>query len=224
MGHFARRMEPARLRGDGGELSCRVFAASPAFPAGRNAPRDRMSDGHPHRLPGERDPTTEIGRMLRVDHAGEYGATRIYEGQLDVLGRSRAAGEIRRMAEAEKRHLSRFDELLHERRVRPTVLHPLWTVAGYALGAATALFGDRAAMACTVAVEEVIDEHYREQAERLGDTEPVLRATIEEFRGDELEHRDTGLAHGAAEAPAHDLLTAAVKAGSRLAIWLSTRI
>ena len=106
--------------------------------------------------------------MLRVDHAGEYGATRIYQGQLDVLGRSRGAGEIRRMAETEKRHLARFEELLHERRVRPTLLHPLWSVAGYALGAATALLGERAAMACTVAVEEVIDEHYRGQAEYLG--------------------------------------------------------
>ena len=96
-----------------------------------------MSEGRPHRLPGDREPAEEIARMLRVDHAGEYGATRIYEGQLDVLGRSRGAGEIRRMAETEKRHLSRFDTLLRERRVRPTLLHPLWTVAGYAVGAAT---------------------------------------------------------------------------------------
>ena len=98
-----------------------------------------MSDQGPRRLPGDRRPTEEIARMLRVDHAGEYGATRIYQGQLDVLGRSRAAGEIRRMAETEKGHLARFEELLHERRVRPTLLSPLWTVAGYALGAV----GDR---------------------------------------------------------------------------------
>src|SRR5436190_9048774 len=146
MGHFARRVEPARLRGDGRRLSCRLFAASPVSPARRDAPRNRMSEERPHHLPGERDPAEEIARMLRVDHAGEYGATRIYEGQLDVLGRGPAAGEIRRMAETEKRHLERFDQLLHERRARPTLLHPLWTVAGYALGAATALLGERAAM------------------------------------------------------------------------------
>src|SRR5260370_26017867 len=124
-------MEPARLLGDGRDLSCRLFAASPAFPAGRNAPRDGMSEGRPHRLPGDREPAEEIARMLRVDHAGEYGATRIYEGQLDVLGRSRGAGEIRRMAEAEKRPLARFETLLQERRVRPTFLLPPWPCAGF---------------------------------------------------------------------------------------------
>ena len=183
-----------------------------------------MSEARPQRLPGDRKPAEAIARMLRVDHAGEYGATRIYEGQLDVLGRSRAASEIRRMAEAEKRHLSRFDELLHERRVRPTVLHPLWTVAGYALGAATALFGDRAAMACTVAVEEVIDEHYRQQAEYLGDADPGLRDEILAFRDDEIAHREIAIVHGAEDTPGYELISAAIKAGSRLAIWLSTRL
>ena len=139
--------------------------------------------------------------MLRVDHAGEYGATRIYQGQLDVLGRSRAAGEIRRMAETEKGHLARFEELLHERRVRPTLLHPLWSVAGYALGAATALLGERAAMACTVAIEEVIDEHYRGQAEYLVEEDPELRETILSFRDDELAHREIAIANGAEDTP-----------------------
>src|SRR5438552_8297696 len=168
MGHLARRMEPDRLRGDGRRLSCRLFAAPPVSAARRDAPRNRMSEERPHRLPGERDPAEEIARMLRVDPAGEYGATRIYEGQLDVLGRSPAAGEIRRMAETEKRHLARFDQLLHERRVRPSLLHPLWKVAGYAPGDPTALLGERAATACTVAVEEGIDEHYQQQARYLG--------------------------------------------------------
>jgi len=162
--------------------------------------------------------------MLRVDHAGEYGATRIYEGQLDVLGRSRAAGAIRQMAEAEKRHLARFETLLRERQVRPTLLHPLWNVAGYALGVATALLGERAAMACTVAVEEVIDEHYQRQAERLGDDDPALRETILSFRDDEIGHRDLAIAHGAEESPGYDLISTVVKTGSRLAIWLSTRL
>jgi ubiquinone biosynthesis monooxygenase Coq7 len=161
--------------------------------------------------------------MLRVDHAGEYGATRIYQGQLDVLGRGRAAAEIRRMAEAEKRHLTRFETLLRDRRVRPTVLYPLWSVAGYALGVATAALGERAAMACTVAVEEVIDEHYQAQAERLAE-DPELRETILSFRDNELAHRDTAIAHGAKEAAGYDLISAFVKAGSRLAIWLSTRL
>ena len=111
-----------------------------------------MSNERPRRLPGDRQPADEIARMLRVDHAGEYGATRIYQGQLDVLGRRPAAGEIRRMAETEKGHLARFEELLQGRRVRPTLLQPLWSVAGYALGAATAVLGERAAMACTVAI------------------------------------------------------------------------
>jgi len=183
-----------------------------------------MSEGRPHRLPGDREPAEEIARMLRVDHAGEYGATRIYEGQLDVLGRSRGAGEIRRMAETEKRHLSRFDTLLRERRVRPTLLHPLWTVAGYAVGAATSLLGEHAAMACTVAVEEVIDEHYRKQAEYLVDADPELREAILDFRGDEIAHRGVAMAHGAEDVLGYELISAAIKAGSRLAIWLSTRL
>jgi len=176
------------------------------------------------RLPGDPRPETEVARILRVDQAGEYGATRIYDGQLAVLGRSKAAGTIRHMAEQERRHLAQFDRLLVERRARPTLLSPLWHAAGFALGAATALLGEKAAMACTVAVEEVIDEHYARQAEALGDREPELRAVIEEFRREEVEHRDIGLAHGARETPLYGLLSEAVKAGSRLAIWLSTRL
>jgi len=183
-----------------------------------------MSEGHPHRLAGDREPAAEIARMLRVDHAGEYGATRIYEGQLDVLVGGRALGEIRRMATTEKRHLARFNELLHQRQVRPTLFHPLWTVAGYALGAATALLGERAAMACTVAVEEVIDEHYRRQAEYLGDADPKLRDEILGFRDDEIAHREVAIAHGAEDVLGYELISAAIKAGSRLAIWLSTRL
>jgi ubiquinone biosynthesis monooxygenase Coq7 len=183
-----------------------------------------MNDGAPHRLPGDPAPAEEIARMLRVDHAGEYGATRIYEGQLDVLGRGRAAGVIRQMAEAENHHLTRFETLLRERRVRPTLLQPLWAVAGYALGAATALLGERAAMACTVAVEEVIDEHYRQQAERLGGDDPVLLETILSFRDDEIAHRDIAVAHGADETPGYDLISGVVKTGSRIAIWLSTHL
>jgi ubiquinone biosynthesis monooxygenase Coq7 len=183
-----------------------------------------MNHPTPHRLPGDPVPREEIARMLRVDHAGEYGATRIYAGQLDVLGRGRMAGVVRQMAEAEQRHLARFDAMLRERKVRPTALHPLWNAAGYALGAATALLGERAAMACTVAVEDVIDEHYRRQAEILEGEDPALREAILSFRDDEIAHRDIAMVHGAEEAPAYDLISAVVKTGSRIAIWLSTRL
>jgi ubiquinone biosynthesis monooxygenase Coq7 len=183
-----------------------------------------VSDVRPPYLPG--DPAAGIAAesVIRVDHAGEYGAVRIYDGQLAVVRRGRARDEIRRMAEQEKRHLAAFDELVRRRNVRPTLLHPVWHAAGYVLGAATALLGERAAMACTVAVEDVIDQHYREQAERLGDTDPMLRETIVEFRADELRHRDAALAHGAADSLGFDAISAVVKAGSRFAIWLSTRI
>jgi len=182
-----------------------------------------MTDGT-RRLPGELSPSDQVERMIRVDQAGEFGAVRIYEGQLAVLGRSPSAPVIRHMAEQERAHLAAFNSLVAERRVRPTALMPLWHAAGFALGAGTALLGERAAMACTVAVEEVIDEHYAGQIEQLGDDEPELRRAFEGFREEELEHRATGLEHGAREAPAFDALTSLVKAGSRLAIWLSGRI
>jgi ubiquinone biosynthesis monooxygenase Coq7 len=176
------------------------------------------------RLPG--DPTREqlIDRIIRVDHAGEYGAKRIYEGQLAMLKGKPEAAVVRRMYEQELEHLKAFEKLMVERRARPTALYPLWHVAGFALGAATALLGPKAAMACTVAVEEVIDEHYRAQAAQLGADERPLKTAIEKFRADEVHHRDTGLAHGAVEAPAYPALSAAIKAGSRLAIWLAERV
>ncbi|HVA13991.1 MAG TPA: demethoxyubiquinone hydroxylase family protein [Stellaceae bacterium] len=174
------------------------------------------------RLPGDPSPQRQVARMIRVDHAGEYGAKRIYDGQLAVLGQSRTAKKIRHMAKQEQRHLDVFDALVRERRVRPTALSPLWHVAGFALGAATALLGERAAMACTVAVEEVIDEHYRRQIDALGEDEPALKKSLEEFRADEIEHRDIAEAAGGQSGP--PFLGIAIKAGSRLAIWLSTRI
>jgi 3-demethoxyubiquinol 3-hydroxylase len=174
-------------------------------------------------LPGDPPPADLIKRMIRVDHAGEHGAARIYEGQLAVMGRGPLGATIRKMAEQERGHRAAFDKLLVERRVRPTILGPVWDAAGYALGAATALMGERAAMACTVAVEEVIDEHYRDQIEALGPHEPALKETLEEFRADEREHRDTGLAHGAEATPGYEALSAVIKTGSRLAIWLATR-
>ena len=183
------------------------------------APRRR-----PARMPGDAGPRSRVARMIRVDHAGEFGAVRIYEGQLAVLGRGEDGPVIRHMAEQERGHRAAFEDLIGERRVRPTALLPLWHVAGYALGAGTALLGREAAMACTVAVEDVIDRHYARQIAELGDDEPELKRTFERFREEELEHRDTGLERGAERAPAYALLSAAVRAGSRLAIWLSERI
>jgi ubiquinone biosynthesis monooxygenase Coq7 len=162
--------------------------------------------------------------MIRVDHAGEYGAVRIYDGQRAVLRRGPAAETIRDMAAKEAEHLARFDAIVGERHVRPTVLLPLWHAAGFALGAATALMGERAAMACTAAIEEVIEEHYADQAASLGDDESELRETVESFRAEEAAHRDAALEHGAEKAPGYTALSTAIKAGSRLAIWLSTRI
>ena len=176
------------------------------------------------RLPGDPSGNQSIERMIRVDQAGEYGARRIYEGQLAVLPQGPGRAAVEHMAEQERRHLAAFDRMVGDRHVRPTVLQPLWHAAGFALGAATALLGSRAAMACTVAVEEVIDAHYARQAAALPESEGALKTTIEKFRGEELEHRDLALAHGAGEAPAYELLTSAIKAGSRLAIWLAERI
>jgi ubiquinone biosynthesis monooxygenase Coq7 len=167
----------------------------------------------------------ERAAMLRVDQAGEFGATRIYAGQLAVMGsRHPAARAIARMAAQEERHRARFDAMLGDRRVRPTALAPVWQVAGFALGAATALIGAEAAMACTAAVETEIDRHYGAQLDRLGDSDPEMTEAITEFRAEELEHLDTALAAGAETAPAYPLLSAAIRFGCRVAIGLSERI
>ncbi|MEK9752382.1 MAG: demethoxyubiquinone hydroxylase family protein [Rhodospirillaceae bacterium] len=193
---------------------------------GKSAAASTPGEHGPDWLPGDPSPEQLVERIIRVDHAGEYGAVRIYQGQLAVLGRGPKGDLIREMLAQEKDHLEAFDKLVADRRVRPTALLPFWHAAGFALGAATALLGEKAAMACTVAVEETIDEHYAGQIAAL---EPMaeegeLKQTCVKFRDDELEHRDAGLEHGAREAPGYELLTGAIKAGSKLAIWLSTRI
>jgi ubiquinone biosynthesis monooxygenase Coq7 len=163
--------------------------------------------------------------MLRVDQAGEYGATRIYAGQLAVMGgRTTEARAIARMAEQEARHRKIFDTMIARRGVRPTALQPIWNVAGFALGAATALIGPKAAMACTAAIETEIDRHYGEQLDILGDKDPELSAVIAEFRAEEIEHRDTAIAAGAEQAPAYPLLSGAIRLGCRIAIGLSRHI
>jgi ubiquinone biosynthesis monooxygenase Coq7 len=168
---------------------------------------------------------TRSDRMLRVDQAGEYGATRIYAGQLAVMGnRAALSGEVQHMAEQEAEHRRKFDALLAERGVRPTALQPFWNVAGFALGAATALIGPKAAMACTAAVEEEIDRHYTQQLDELGSDDPELSGMIREFREDERAHRETALANGAQQAVAYPLLSGAIRLGCRVAIRLAERI
>lgn len=175
-------------------------------------------------LPGDRPTSDQTERMIRVDHAGEYGATRIYAGQLAVLGRGEKGDLLRHMQAQEQHHLETFNAMVADRRVRPTAMLPLWHLAGFALGAVTAAMGERAAMACTVAVEEAIDEHYTAQLGTLGTTEPALRQTVEQFRAEELEHRAIGLEHGAEQAPGYRLLSRVIKAGCRAAIAVSERV
>ncbi len=163
--------------------------------------------------------------MVRVDQAGEYGASRIYAGQLAVMGnRAPHAQDIAAMAAQEQAHQARFDALMARRGVRPSALQPVWQVAGFALGAATALIGPEAAMACTAAIEEEIDRHYTRQLDQLDGDDPELGAMIAEFRGDERAHREAALAAGAERAPGYPLLAGAIRLGCRLAIRLSERV
>lgn len=175
-------------------------------------------------LPGDLKPEENVKRMIRVDHAGEYGALRIYAGQLAVMKPSPERDTIKYMLEQERRHFNTFEDIMRSRKVRPTALMPLWHVAGFALGAATALMGKKAAFACTAAVEEVIDSHYAAQKERLDGKETGLAQTIETFRQEELEHHDIAIENGAEQAPLYSVLARGIKAASKLAIYLSIRI
>ena len=186
--------------------------------------RPRKPSEAERRLPGDLDREAALARLLRVDQAGEFGALQIYKGQLAVLAGTASEAPIREMAEAERQHLETFDRLVVERGVRPTALTPVWRAAGFVLGAGSALLSERHAMACTAAVEEVIDGHYRRQAEGLGPEEAELKATLEAFRAEEAGHRETALQHDAARAPAYAPFARAVRAGTRLAIWLSERV
>ncbi|XP_032826116.2 NADPH-dependent 3-demethoxyubiquinone 3-hydroxylase, mitochondrial [Petromyzon marinus] len=169
-----------------------------------------------------------LERIIRVDHAGEYGADRIYAGQLAVLGGSSVAPVIKRMWDQEKEHLAKFEELISRHRVRPTALLPLWNVAGFLLGAGSALLGKEGAMACTVAVEESISEHYNNQIRTLVEEDPEKHAELLEllrkFRDDEMEHHDTGLQHNAELAPAYALLKSAIQVGCKVAVYASERV
>ena len=171
------------------------------------------------------DPLPDAEEMVRVDHAGEYGATRIYAGQLAVMGqRTAISAEVAHMAAQEDVHLAAFEKLIRERRVRPTLLLPFWKHAGFALGAASALAGPKVAMAVTAAVETEIDRHYQGQIDSLQESDPELSGLIARFQAEEVEHRNSAMAHGAEEAPAYPLLSALVRAGCRAAIRLSEKV
>ncbi|WP_174297584.1 demethoxyubiquinone hydroxylase family protein [Sphingomonas bacterium] len=177
----------------------------------------------PNWKPGDRRPASDP--MIRVDQAGEFGAIRIYAGQLAIMGdRHPVAREIAGMALQEEKHRAFFDAMMARRRVRPTIFAPLWNVAGFALGAVTAAIGPEAAMACTAAVETEIDKHYADQLVALGASDPELSDAIVEFQAEEVEHRDTALAHGAERAPAYPLMSAVIRAGCRIAIATAQRI
>lgn len=168
----------------------------------------------------------DVESMVRVNHAGEYGARRIYAGQMAMLRDAETSSTLKHMYDQEEEHFRYFDDMISDAQYRPTAMMPLWHVLGFALGAGTALMGREAAMACTVAVEEVIDEHYEHQLQSLREEggHEVLVSNIEKFQAEELEHRDIGLENDAQQAPCYDLLTSAIKTASRTAIWLSSRI
>ncbi len=176
-------------------------------------------------IPNRPSKEEQLDRIVRVDHAGEYGAVRIYEGQLAVFGDNHPmSNTIKHMKEQEDVHLERFDKLIREYNARPTFITPLWHVAGYALGAGTALMGPKAAMACTEAVEEVIDKHYAEQIESLDEEEGALAETLEKFRQEEVEHKNIAIENGAQETPGHGLLYGAIKLGVKTVIKIAERI
>lgn len=178
--------------------------------------------------PGPGGPAARLAEILRVDHAGELGAVSIYRGQRAVLnraaGRDRIAFQLQEMEAQEAQHLAAFDTLLTDQKVRPTLMAPVWRMAGFALGAATALMGERAVHACTEAVESVIERHYAGQVEELSDADPALAARLSKFREEELAHRDTALSEGAKDAPGYPVLAAVIRAGCRAAIKISEKL
>ena len=165
-----------------------------------------------------------IEAMLRVDHAGETAAAKIYDGQLAILGNSSVGSTIQHMKDQEQEHLDTFNKLLIENDTRPTALLPIWNVMGFGLGMASAIMGKKAAMACTIAVEEVIGEHYAKQAEALDEDLPELKATLIKFRDEELGHLETGVEHEGRQAPGYEIMKTIVQFGCRTAIKISEKI
>lgn len=181
--------------------------------------------------PGKNSNTPDkarIAQMLRVDHAGEMAAVEIYKAQKAVFARVNTNSDIFEQLDHQEKdeiiHKATFDKMLVERGIRPTLMAPIWKPAAWALGTITALMGEKAAHACTAAVEEVIEQHYLSQEAELGDNEAELLATITKFREEEVAHKEDALLHGAKEAPFHPILDAFIKTGCRTAIAISEKI
>ena len=166
----------------------------------------------------------DIDAILRVDHAGETAAAKIYDGQLAILKYTSVGPTIQHMKDQEQEHLDTFNKLLIENDTRPTALLPIWNVMGFGLGIASAIMGEKAAMACTIAVEEVIGEHYAKQAEALDENLPELKATLIKFRDEELDHLETGVEHEGRQAPGYEIMRTIVQFGCRTAIKISEKI
>ena len=178
--------------------------------------------------PGTGMPRARMAGILRVDHAGEYAAVQIYRAQRAVFegrkGKSAVAADLTEMQGHEAVHLSRFEALLNQNRVAPTAALPLWHLAAGVLGAGTALMGEKAAHACTEAVESVIEQHYADQIAELADRDPELATELAQFRAEEMAHHDHAVEHGSREAPGYRLLSSVIKAGCRAAIKVSERL
>ena len=170
----------------------------------------------------------ELASMLRVDHAGEFAAVAIYRGQMAVLGKKHEE-LLKEMQSHEQAHLDKVSALLVQKRVRPTILLPIWNIAGYSLGAVSALLGPESAMACTVAVEEAISEHYNDQLRTIAKDEEMnkeheVKEMIQKNRDDEILHLNIALDNNAKKAPLFSILSTTIKIGCRTAIWLSKKI
>lgn len=183
-----------------------------------------MSIETKNKLPGDLNKNNFVHEVIRVNHAGEYGAKMIYAGQMFVLKNAKSYATIKHMASQEEEHLEYFSKQIGERRVRPTFMMPFWHVGAFAMGAATAILGEKAAMACTEAVEDVIEKHYQEQLDSLDDSEMELKQKIKKFRDEEIEHRDIGIANESQSAPSYNLLKAAVGCMTKLAICVSKKV
>jgi len=169
-----------------------------------------------------------LEEIIRVDHAGERGAIKIYEGQLLALKTIKQdetlKEKIEEMKEQEKEHLEYFEKEIQKRKIKPTYLLPLWDVMSVALGFGSALLGKKATMLCTASVEEVIDQHYKNQLIKLGNDEKDLKKKIEKFKEDEVHHKNTAYELGASNKGIYSIMDKLIRTGSRIAITISEKI
>ena len=169
-----------------------------------------------------------LEEIIRVDHAGERGAIKIYEGQLLALKTIKQdeflKNKIEEMKEHEKEHLEYFEKEIQKRKIKPTYLLPLWDLMGVTLGFSSALLGKKAAMLCTASVEEVIEDHYKNQLKKLGNDEKDLKKKIEKFKGDETNHKNIAYEFGATNKGLYSIMDKVIQTGSRIAITISEKI